>query len=65
MEDMVKHDYILTPGRYVGIVEEEDDGVPFADKMHALTVTLSEQFEESARLEERIKNNLAGIRHGV
>ena len=50
-EEIAKQEYILTPGRYVGVAEEEDDGVPFAEKMAALTATLGEQFEESARLE--------------
>ena len=65
MDDMAKNDYILTPGRYVGVAEEQDDGVPFADKMNTLTSTLSEQFEESARLEERIKNNLMGLGYDI
>jgi type I restriction enzyme M protein len=65
IKEMAKHDYVLTPGRYVGVAEEEDDGVLFADKMNALTVTLSKQFEESARLEGLIKNNLAGLGYEV
>jgi type I restriction enzyme M protein len=60
-EEIVKQEYILTPGRYVGTAEEEDDGIPFAQKMEELTTTLSEQFKESARLEEMIKKNLAGL----
>jgi len=61
-EEIAKNDYILTPGQYVGAAEEEeDDGVPFSEKMNALTTALSEQFEESARLEEQIKNNLAEL----
>jgi type I restriction enzyme M protein len=64
-EDIAKQDYILTPGRYVGVVEEEDDGVPFAQKMATLTATLSEQFEESHRLESEIKKNLAGLGYEV
>ena len=60
-EEIAKNDYILTPGRYVGVAEEKDDGIPFADKMNALTSTLGEQLEESARLEEKIKKNLAGL----
>ena len=64
-EDIAKTGYILVPGRYVGIAEEADDGVPFAEKMNELTTTLSEQFDESARLEERIKNNLAGLGYEV
>lgn len=60
-EEIAKQDYILTPGRFVGVAEEEDDGIPFKEKMDALTTTLSEQFKDSARLEEMIKKNLAGL----
>ncbi len=65
IEDIAKQDYILTPGRFVGVEEEEDDGIPFAVKMGELTQTLSEQFAESARLEEMIKKNLAGLGYEV
>ena len=61
LEEIQKHDYVLTPGRYVGAAEEEDDGEPFADKMARLTSTLKDQFEESSRLEAEIKTNLAGL----
>ena len=64
-EEIAKNDYILTPGRYVGIAEENDDGIPFADKMNALTTTLGEQLEDSARLEEQIKKNLAGLGYEI
>ena len=57
----LRHDYVLTPGRYVGAEEEEDNGIPFSEKMEALTAELKEQFAESARLEAEIKKNLAGI----
>ncbi len=58
LEEIKKNDYILTPGRYVGIEEAEDDGIPYEEKMTSLTAKLSEQFEESKRLEEEIRNNL-------
>jgi type I restriction enzyme M protein len=61
LEGARKHDYVLTPGRYVGAGATVDDGEPFAEKMNRLTKTLSEQFAESARLEEEIKKNLAGL----
>ncbi|MUK76175.1 N-6 DNA methylase [Aliivibrio fischeri] len=61
LEDITKHDFVLTPGRYVGATEEEDDGIPFAEKMAALTAKLSEQFAESATLEVEIKKNLARL----
>ena len=47
--DIAKQDYILTPGRYVGVEAQDDDRIPFADKMKDLTNTLSEQFAESAK----------------
>lgn len=61
LDEMKKHDFVLTPGRYVGAADEEDDGVPFAEKMTTLTEKLSEQFAESAKLEAEIKKNLAGL----
>ncbi|EGR2968975.1 type I restriction-modification system subunit M [Vibrio parahaemolyticus] len=61
LEDIKKHDFVLTPGRYVGAAEELDDGVPFAEKMAVLTAKLSEHFAESAILEAEIKKNLAGL----
>ncbi|EHK2921412.1 type I restriction-modification system subunit M [Vibrio parahaemolyticus] len=61
LEEIRKHDFVLTPGRYVGAAEELDDGVPFGEKMAALTTKLSEQFAESATLEAEIKKNLAGL----
>ncbi|EGR1985992.1 class I SAM-dependent DNA methyltransferase [Vibrio parahaemolyticus] len=61
LEEIKKHDFVLTPGRYVGAAEELDDGVPFGEKMATLTAKLSEQFSESAMLEAEIKKNLAGL----
>lgn len=60
-EDISKQDYILTPGRYVGIEEQEDDGEPFEEKMKRLTSELSELFERSHELEEEIKERLGAI----
>lgn len=60
-EDIAKQDYILTPGRYVGIAETEDDGEPFEEKMKRLTGEISKCFEESNRLQEQIKKNLEAI----
>lgn len=64
IEDIAKQDYILTPGRYVGIADAEEDGEPFDDKMKRLTGELSELFEESDRLQEQIKKNLEAIGYG-
>ncbi len=61
LAELQKHDYVLTPGRYVGAAAEEDDGEPFAEKMARLTTQLKTQFEESERLEGEIKKNLAGL----
>ncbi|QNE01501.1 type I restriction-modification system subunit M [Vibrio vulnificus] len=61
LADMQKHDYVLTPGRYVGAADAEEDSEPFADKMQRLTAQLKAQFAESDRLEKAIKENLAGI----
>ena len=52
---------MLTPGRYVGAVEVEDDGIPFETKMAELTTQLSKQFAESATLENQIRKNLVGL----
>ncbi|GAA0553620.1 class I SAM-dependent DNA methyltransferase [Rheinheimera aquimaris] len=61
LEDLQKHDYVLTPGRYVGAADAEKDAEPFPEKMQRLTAQLKSQFEESDRLEKAIKDNLAGI----
>lgn len=62
---ITKHDHVLTPGRYVGVAEAEEDGEPFADKMARLTARLSGQFNESGKLEEQIKQNLAGLGYKI
>ena len=61
LAELEKHDFVLTPGRYVGAAAEEDDGEPFAEKMARLTGQLKTQFKESDRLEAEIKKNLAGL----
>lgn len=61
LEDIKKHDFVLTPGRYVGAPDEEEDGELFAEKMARLTSQLKGQFAKSAELEEQIKRNLAGL----
>jgi type I restriction enzyme M protein len=61
MDEIEKQDYILTPGRYVGITETEDDGEPFQEKMERLTGELSELFAKSHELEAEIKKQLASI----
>ena len=61
IDEIKEHDYILTPGRYVGIEEVEDDGEPFEEKMDRLTNTLANQFKKSRELEEEIRKQLGGI----
>lgn len=60
-EEIAKQDYILTPGRYVGIEEQEDDGEPFEEKMTRLTSELSEMFARSHELENEIRQKLEAI----
>jgi type I restriction enzyme M protein len=61
LEEIEKQDFILTPGRYVGIEEVEDDGEPFEEKMTRLTSELSEMFKKSHELEEEIRRKLGAI----
>ena len=61
LEEVKENGFILTPGRYVGAEEIEDDGEPFEEKMERLTKELSEQFEKSEELEKEIKNNLGEL----
>lgn len=61
LKTIQKHDFVLTPGRYVDAAQQEDDGEPFSEKMTRLTAQLKTQFEESDRLEAEIKKNLAGL----
>jgi type I restriction enzyme M protein len=56
--------HVLTPGRYVGTAATEGDDEPFADKVARLTATLRAQMAEGARLDERIRQTLAGVGHG-
>ncbi|MGC0142110.1 type I restriction-modification system subunit M [Pseudactinotalea sp. Z1732] len=55
-------DYTLTPGRYVGVPEVEDDGEPLEEKIDRLTTELLEQFEESSRLEQVVREQLGRVR---
>ncbi len=64
LEDMRKHDYVLTPGRYVGAAALEDDGIPFETKMAELSQTLYAQMQESAKLDETIRQNLKRLGYG-
>ena len=59
--EIAAHGYVLTPGRYVGAEEAEDDGDPFEEKMPRLVAELHGQFAESAKLESAIRTNLKGL----
>jgi len=65
LEEVRTHEHVLTPGRYVGAEEVEDDGEPFDEKMKRLTAQLNEQFAESARLEQEIRSNLSKLGYGL
>jgi len=63
MEEIVKHNFVLTPRRYAGVKDEIDDGVPFAEKISELTKTLAQQMAREKVLDDEIKKQLknAGI----
>jgi len=61
LEEIKKNDYILTPGRYVGLPEEEEDSEPFDEKMDRLTGELSQLFSEGEKLTDEVKKQLKGI----
>lgn len=65
LQEIEKQDYILTPGRYVGIEEVKDDGEPFEEKMKRLTSELSEMFAKSHELEEEIRKKLEAIGYEI
>ena len=61
LDEVKSHDYVLTPGRYVGAVAIEDDGIPFEEKMAELTAKLYDQMAESKKLDAAIRKNLKGL----
>jgi type I restriction enzyme M protein len=61
IDEIKKHDFVLTPGRYVGAADIEDDGIPFETKMTEMAATLFSQMKESAKLDEVIRQNLKGL----
>ena len=65
IQEIAKQDYILTPGRYVGIEEQEDDGEPFEEKMARLTGELSGLFAKSHELEAEIRRKLGAIGYEI
>ena len=64
-QDIAGQDYILTPGRYVGIEEQEEDEEPFNEKMTRLTTELSQMFKKSHELEDEIRKKLGAIGYEI
>lgn len=65
LDEVREHEYILTPGRYVGLEAAKEDSEPFEEKMERLTGDLAEQFVKSKKLENQIRKALEGIGYGV
>ncbi|MCX8009553.1 MAG: SAM-dependent methyltransferase, partial [Ignavibacteria bacterium] len=61
LEEVKKNNYVLTPGRYVGMTEEEAEDEPFEEKMKKLTQQLAEQFRKNEELKEKIKKSLGAL----
>ena len=64
LDEVRKHGHVLTPGRYVGVEPQVDDGEPFKDKMKRLVAELREQQAEGARLDAAISGNLKSLGFG-
>ncbi|HGC2798573.1 TPA: N-6 DNA methylase, partial [Escherichia coli] len=64
LQDIKDNDYVLTPGRYVGAAEQEEDGVAFETKMHELSKTLFEQMKQAEELDRAIRQNLEALGYG-
>lgn len=65
IDEIKNNDYVLTPGRYVGVEDNNEDSISFEEKMKIITSELSTQFEESHKLEEEIKKNLKAIGYDI
>ncbi|QDH16975.1 class I SAM-dependent DNA methyltransferase [Swingsia samuiensis] len=61
LEEVAQHGFVLTPGRYVGAEEQEEDSVPFAERFAALEKTLQEQFQQGEALNAKISASLKQI----
>ncbi|MGC7568391.1 N-6 DNA methylase, partial [Staphylococcus epidermidis] len=65
LEEVKNNEYILTPGRYVGLADVEEDEEPFEQKIERITAELSEQFAKSKELEDQIRKSLEELGYGV
>lgn len=65
IEEVRSQDYILTPGRYVGIADQDDDGEPFEEKMERLTSELSDMFAKAHELEYEIRRKLGALGYEI
>lgn len=65
LAEIEEHGFVLTPGRYVGVAPVEDDGEPFDERMTRLTGQLAEQFAKGQQLEDKIRDQLAGIGYDI
>jgi type I restriction enzyme M protein len=61
IDEIQKHNFVLTPGRFVGIPDEVDDGIPFETKMNGYLAELKDQFAQERKLNEEIKKQLAKV----
>jgi len=64
LKEIEAHGHVLTPGRYVGAEEIEDDGIPFEEKMAELSAELYEQMAEAEELDATIRQNLEVLGYG-
>ncbi len=65
LKNVEKHKFVLTPGRYVGIPDEEDDGIPFDEKMKSLTGELAQQMSDEKRLDSEIQKQLKNVGYNI
>lgn len=64
LEEVTSHDFVLTPGRYVGAADVEDDGEPIEEKITRLKAELFSEFDKSVELQSRIRKSLEGLTDG-
>jgi type I restriction enzyme M protein len=65
LKEIQEQGYVLTPGRYVGAAELEEDDEPSDEKIARLTKELDAKFEESRQLEQKIRRKLGKLDHGL